>query len=214
MRTPWSSDNRDLVKWSVLLHLARQHKLSVIVQLCFLNPHEFPPPTLDGITMRIPQEVIKQFRSLHSVETLSDQVEIKVFDHPFTNRTAYLKTALEYVKQFAGRPRAVFLDPDTGLSPRKPNFKHVTGTEARTFWSVLVPGDVIVLYQHQTNRRGRPWVKQKLKQFATALDIPVSRVKVAKGESIARDVVLYYASKNRARRQTVQPRLNQLKRRR
>ena len=130
MRTLWFSDNRDLVKWSALLHLARQHKLSVIVQLCFLNPHEFPPLTLDGVTMPIPHEVIKQFRSLHSVETLSDKVEIKVFDHPFTNRTAYLKTALEYANQFAGRPRAVFLDPDTGLSPRKPDFKHVTDAEA------------------------------------------------------------------------------------
>ena len=195
MRTLWFSDNRDLVKWSALLHLARQHKLSVILQLCFLNPHEFPPITLDGVTMPIPQEIIKQFRSLRSVETLSDEVEIKVFDHPFTNRAAYLKTALEYVNQFAGRPRAVLLDPDTGLSPRKPDFKHVTDAEARKLWSILAPGDVIVLYQHQTNRRNQPWVKQKLKQFATALDIPVSRVKVAKGESIARDVVFYYASK-------------------
>jgi hypothetical protein len=122
-------------------------------------------------------------------------VAIKVFDRPFNDRSAYLKAALEYVAQFAGRPRAVFLDPDTGLSPRKTDITHVTGEEAREFWSALAPRDVIVLYQHQTNRNGSPWVEQKRKQFASAIAIPSSRVKISKCESVARDVVLYYASK-------------------
>lgn len=195
MGTAWFSDNRDLVKWSTLLHIARQHQISVVVQICFLNPHEFPPITLDGTTVPIPPEVKKHFRSLRSVERLSNNVSIKVFDRPFKDRSAYLKNALEFVGQFADRSRAVFLDPDTGLAPRKANIKHVTDAEVREIWSALAPRDVIVLYQHQTNRNGNPWIEQKRKQFASAIAVQSSRVKIAKGEAIARDVVFYYASK-------------------
>ena len=107
----------------------------------------------------------------------------------------YLKAALEFIGEFSNRPRAVFLDPDTGLAPGIVNVKHVTEAEARQFWSALAPRDVLVLYQHQTNRNGTPWVQEKRRQFASAIGIPSSRVRVAKGESIARDVVFYYASK-------------------
>ncbi len=195
MRTTWFSDNRDLVKWSVLLHLAKQHQLSVIVQICFLNPHKMPPITVNGATLPVPPEVINHFRSLRSVEHLSGEVEIKVFDRLFEERSEYVKGALAYVAQFSGRPRAVFLDPDTGLAPKKPDATHVTEAEARQFWSALAPRDVLVLYQHQTNRNGSEWVEPKRKQFAAAIAIPLSVVKVAKGESIAPDVVFYYASK-------------------
>ena len=195
MKTLWFGDNRDLVKWSTLLHVAKQHHLSVIIQICFLNAHEFPPITVDGTTLPVPPDVIKHFRSIRSVEGLSSEVSIKVFDRPFIDRGAYLKAALEFIGEFSNRPRAVFLDPDTGLAPGIANVKHVTEAEARQFWSALAPRDVLVLYQHQTNRNGTPWVQEKRRQFASAIGIPSSRVRVAKGESIARDVVFYYASK-------------------
>lgn len=195
MRSSWFSDNRDLVKWSALLHLAKRHQLRVIVQICFLNPHRFPSVTVNGTTLPVPPEVINHFRSVRSVEHLSSEVEIRVFDRPLQERNEYLKAALAYVAQFSGRPRAVFLDPDTGLAPKKPDATHVTEAEVREFWSALAPRDVLVLYQHQTNRNGSEWVEPKRKQFAAAIDISPSRVKVAKSESIARDVVFYYASK-------------------
>lgn len=195
MRTIWFGDNRDLVKWATLLHVARQHNLSVILQICFLNPHEFPPVTVDGVTVPVPREVIKQFRSLRSVERLSKAVEIKVFDCPLRNRVDYLNEAIRYIGQFSGRQRGVFLDPDTGLAPRRPDMTHVTENEVREFWTALEPRDVLMLYQHQTNRDGSPWVEQKRKQFAAAIRVPLPEVKVGRAESIARDVVFYYARK-------------------
>ena len=138
---------------------------------------------------------IENAHTIRSVEGVSSEVSIKVFDRPFIDRGAYLKAALEFIGEFSNRPRAVFLDPDTGLAPGIANVKHVTEAEARQFWSALAPRDVLVLYQHQTNRNGTPWVQEKRRQFASAIGIPSSRVRVAKGESIARDVVFYYASK-------------------
>lgn len=195
MRTAWFGDNRDLVKWAALLHLAKQHRLSVILQICFLNQHDFPPITVGGQTMQVPAEVIRHFRSVRSVERLSNEVAIKVFDLPFTDRGAYLKEALGFVAQFSGQRRAVFLDPDTGLAPQKADVTHVTDSEAGQFWGALSQGDVLVLYQHKTNRNGRPWVDEKRKQFASAIGVSPSRVSIAKGDSIAHDVAFYYASK-------------------
>jgi hypothetical protein len=195
MKTKWFGDDRDLVKWGALLHIARARKASVIVQVCFLNAHKFPRIAIDGKSVAIPPEVIKHFRSLRSVEHLAGDVGIKVFDLPFRNRRRYLKAALEYVGQFSGQRRVVFLDPDTGLTPDKTDITHVTDAEAKGIWSALAPEDTMVLYQHQTNRGGKPWVQPKRKQFAAAIAIPVSCVKVAKGPRIARDVVFYYASK-------------------
>lgn len=195
MRTSWFSDNRDIVKWSALLHLAKKHRLAVIVQICFLNSHEFPPVVLDGETLPVPSEVVNHFRSLRSVERLSSEVAIKVFDEPIQGRSDYLKAALAYMARFSGQPRGVFLDPDTGLAPKKPDATHVTDAEVRQFWSALAPRDLLVLYQHQTNRNGSEWIEPKREQFAAAIAVPSSLVKVARGESIARDVAFFYASK-------------------
>lgn len=195
MKTAWFGDNRDLVKWGALLHIARERKASVIVQVCFLNSHKFPQLTIDGKSVAIPPGVIEHFRSIRSVEHLTNEVGIKVFDLPLGNRRRYLNAALEYIGQFSGERRVVFLDPDTGLTPGKTDVTHVTDAEAKEFWSALAPGDTIVLYQHQTNRSGKPWVQPKRKQFAAAIEIPVSCVKIAKGSRIAHDVVFYYASK-------------------
>ena len=195
MRSKWFGDNRDLVKWSVLIHLAKRFQSSVILQVCFLSRHEFPQISLDGELLPMPQEVVEHFRSIRSVERLSNDVKIKVFDLPLDDREAYLKGALDFVNKVSGQPRVVFLDPDTGLAPAKAGVTHVTELETRKFWAALASRDVLVLYQHQTNRNGALWVQPKREQFASAIGVGSEEVGIAKGESIARDVVFYYARK-------------------
>jgi hypothetical protein len=195
MKTVWFGDKRDLVKWGALIHLARQRNASVIVQVCFLNPYRLPRITLDGKAVPLPPEVIEHFRSLRSVERLSSQVTISVFDRRLKNRRRYLKAVLEFIEKFAGQRRVVFLDPDTGLTPGKTDSTHVSEAEVGQVWSALAPEDTIVLYQHQTNRKGMPWIQPKRKQFASAIGLPTASVKIAKGSRIAHDVVFYYASK-------------------
>lgn len=195
MKTVWFGDKRDLVKWGALLHLARQRNASVIVQVCFLNPYRFPGITLDGKAVPLPPEVIEHFRSLRSVERLSSEITISVFDLQLKNRRRYLRTVLEFIGKFAGQRRVVFLDPDTGLTPGKTDSTHVSEAEVGQVWSVLAPGDTIVLYQHQTNRKGMPWIQPKRKQFASAIGLPTASVQIAKGSRIAHDVVFYYANK-------------------
>jgi hypothetical protein len=90
----------------------------------------------------------------------------------------------------------VFLDPDTGLEPRNPKFEHVLEKEAKAVFDALKSDDVFVFYQHQTNRNGSPWIEEKRKQLAGALEIPQKEVKIASGQKIAHDVVFYYTKHN------------------
>jgi hypothetical protein len=52
----------------------------------------------------------------------------------------------------------------------------------------------MVLYQHQTNRKGEPWITTKRAQFARALE-GQAEVHEATSPEIARDVAFFWAVK-------------------
>lgn len=72
---------------------------------------------------------------------------------------------------------------------------HILEPELGEVWNVLLQGDVLVFYQHQTNRNGQPWVGPKQSQFEHVLGLPAGEAMVARAEEIARDVVFFYAQK-------------------
>ncbi|MFN3716710.1 MAG: hypothetical protein ACK4R8_08315 [Thiobacillus sp.] len=118
MRDQWYSDNRDLIKWSVLLLLARKISADRIIQIAFLNPSEFGEVEIDGEHHLIPDEVLSQFRDIRGITGLSRKPQISVFDVPLHDRRVYLRSAIDYITSFGRERRIVFLDPDTGLEPK------------------------------------------------------------------------------------------------
>ncbi len=56
-------------------------------------------------------------------------------------------------------------------------------------------GEVLVFYQHQTNRSGQTWLEPKLEQFERAIGLAPGTAKVAKASAIAVDVAFFYAKK-------------------
>lgn len=96
----------------------------------------------------------------------------------------------------------MLLDPDTGLAPAKVKLEHVTPDEVRTIFSKLCSGDILVLYQHQTNRNGKPWIAPKRRQFADAIRVKVSNVGTATGTEVSRDVAFFFAEKPSGQPQT------------
>ena len=102
---------------------------------------------------------------------------------------------LKRLKGDGGKPRVVFLDPDTGLESRKPGPAHVLESELAAIWREMGPDDVLVLYQHQTNRDGTPWIESKKVQFEAALELKLGSAKVARAPKIARDVALFFVRK-------------------
>jgi hypothetical protein len=195
MKDIWYADNRDLVKWSVLVKLAQIHQAERILQVAYFRPSEFSNIEIDGQQYQLPKEVISQFRDVRNIMGMNAGVLVDVFDKEFEDRKVYQKAVNEYISSYRKEKCIIFLDPDTGLQPRKPGLKHVLNTEVKEIWASIKKGDVLVFYQHQTNRNGTPWVEEKRKQLSEAIQIFVRQVKVAHSQSIARDVVFFYIVK-------------------
>ena len=171
MRDLWYADNRDLIKWGVLLRLALGFEASRILQLAFYRPSEFGQLVIDGQTHNIPEEVIAHFRNPRTIGSISSKIRVTVFDPVFEDRPTHLQAVLALLPAFGRERCIVFLDPDTGLESRKPGPAHVLESELAAIWREMGPDDVLVLYQHQTNRDGTPWIESKKVQFEAALEL-------------------------------------------
>lgn len=198
MKDIWYADNRDLVKWAILLRLAGNFKAKRILQIAFYRPSEFKQIEIDGQKEDIPKDVISYFRDIRNICQMKSMIPVEVFDLVFENRRVYTQKVIKYLSTYRKERLIVFLDPDTGLEPVKTKHKpeHVLEEEAKEIWEALKLGDVFVFYQHQTNRRGNEWINPKKNQLAHAIDLPVKAVKCAYGLKIAKDGVLFYAEKN------------------
>ncbi len=195
MRDQWYGDNRDLVKWGVLLELARRHRAKHILQVLYLRPSTWERLTIDRDQVELPTAVVQHFRSAASVSAIHCPAQIEVVSENFGDRTDYRQVVLRRIRLRSQLPGIVFLDPDTGLEPRIAKPEHVLESELAEIWQALRSGDVMVLYQHQTNRSGAPWIKPKKAQFERALGVRQGSAKLARAVGIARDVALFFIEK-------------------
>ena len=196
MQDKYYSDRRDLVKWSVLLLLARKYELDRIMQVAYYRHSHFGKIEIDGHRQEMPPEILPFFRNFGNIVGLSRRPSISILADVFDDRQRYLKSVINFVDKFAAKRCAVFLDPDTGLEPAGgPDLSHVSNGEARKIWEAIPKGWLYVLYQHQTNRRGRPWIEEKKCQVADAIYMDSKQIGIGRAEEIANDVVLFYALK-------------------
>lgn len=198
MKDQWYGDKRDLVKWGALLILAEQHKAGKILQVAYLRPSTYGTLDIGGQSHALPNSVRDHFRNVRHIRGLRAEppVEIEVVDRPFGERSAYTEAVVQTVVGETERePWVIFLDPDTGLAPPKPGLEHVLDEEVVRIWGAMHQGDLLAVYQHQTNRRGDPWIEQKREQLEGVLRLPSGSVRIASGIAIAGDVVLLYCAK-------------------
>jgi hypothetical protein len=117
---------------------------------------------------------------------------------PSVIETTIFKPLLRRIRSRVQRPGIVFLDPDTGLEPAgSTGPQHVLDSEVESIWEALSPNDVMVFYQHQTNRNGTPWIKPKKLQLEQALKVRQGATKLAYAPKIARDVAFFFIEKKR-----------------
>ena len=197
MQHKWYADNRDLVKWSVLLRLAEINHMDRILQIAYYRPSKFGIIQIDGSDNNIPNAVLKHFRRMQNIRKLNSKIRVSIFDETFQNRQEYHDNVITYLSKFKNFKCIVFLDPDTGLQPPNGNYglQHLLDIEVKQIWNAIKNDDILVFYQHQTNRNGQPWIEPKRDQLARAIGIENNAVKISKSDSIARDVVFYYLAK-------------------
>ncbi len=193
MRDLYYADKRDLVKWGILVELSRRNGAKHILQVLYYRPTLWPDLEIGGVQVRLPEDVRKHFRDSASICGLPCSASIEVVEDRFVDRDKYLQIVKKRIHARTESPGIVFLDPDTGLEPRSPGLEHVLESELQEVWRALTPGNVLVFYQHQTNRNGDPWIDQKKRQFERALGLSPRDVGIALSREIASDVVFFYA---------------------
>lgn len=195
MRDLWYADNRDLVKWGVLLTLAERYGAKHILQALYHRPTDWAQLEVGDEKVKLPEAVIRHFRQATAISSIDAPCAIETIRDTFADRGEYHRIVVGRIRSRTQTPGIVFLDPDTGLEPRVPRLAHVLNAELAELWQELQPSDVLVLYQHQTNRNGGPWVGPKKEQFERALGIAAGAARLARAERIAPDVVLFYSQK-------------------
>jgi len=196
VRDAYYADNRDIVKWGVLLHIAREFDLARILQVAYLRGSAWGDLEVDGQRVPLPHEVVAHFRDVRDVARMTDRPHIDVLAEPYGDREEYAQLVRERIlERVPGEKRLVFLDPDTGLQPAHPKPEHVLESGLRATWDAMLPGDVLAFYQHQTNRDNEPWIEPKRVQFESALGLKPGTAKVAHGRTIARDVAFFYCAR-------------------
>ncbi|MBM3254023.1 MAG: hypothetical protein FJZ16_07215 [Candidatus Omnitrophica bacterium] len=196
MRPAWYADKRDLVKWSVLYHLADIYGCKRILQIAFFRDSKFGKVNVGGEDKEIPPEVLKHFRELRNICNMTSRLKIEFFDKKFKDRNSYWESVKSKLAEYSHEKLIVFLDPDTGLEPEiaRPSLKHVLRLDVKKIWEgeALKSGDLLVFYQHSF--RDKEWVEKTQKALKKATQ---ASFKIARGEgpAIAKDVVFFYLQK-------------------
>ena len=195
MRDRWYGDDRDVVKWSAVLHLARREGLSDVVYAAMYRPGDDWPllATARG-PVALPEGVVCHFRDLGDLQRLATRTGLRIatVKEPFVDRAAYFRRLRERVGKYEA-PVLVLLDPDTGLAPDSgAGPEHVTSDEVAALFAALRPGDLLACYQHA--RRQKDWRGRARRAFANAPGVPSFEVEVLRSE-LARDVLLLAVKK-------------------
>lgn len=204
MRDLYYADNRDLVKWGILVELAARYESKHILQVLYYRPTEWADIEVDGQLVALPEIVLKHFRDAAAICGLQCGAQVEVLADLFKDREAYVEIVKSRLRERRKAPGIVFLDPDTGLEPRSPGPEHVLESELAAIWLGMSEGDLLVFYQHQTNRNGEPWIQRKKMQFEQALGLQAKEVGIAKAPKIASDVAFFFAQKRHLQRPAVQ----------
>ena len=197
MRDQWYGDNRDVLKWGTLIHLAQRDQLSTILQVALYRSND-ELPTLNSSLgkIEIPAKVIRHFRNLDDIYRLATTsgIRIEVFKDPFRDkdRSAYFEKTGRRIEALSGDSLVVFLDPDTGLAPQVVGPEHVTAHNVRLVFDAMKRGDVLVCYQHA--RRQKDWRGDRRRAFTRALGVSSQEVEVFDSE-LAKDVILFSVTK-------------------
>lgn len=193
MQGLWYGDRRDLVKWGTLIHLAKANGIYWIFQVAYLRHLKLKTEEKD---IELPKEVWNHFSDLRHIKSLGDAtgLEIIVLDQTFNplKRHYYISSISLNLKEIKTQ-KIVFLDPDTGIAPKKAKAEHVTEEDMKDIWAVLLNDDLLVVYQHAN--RTKTWLSERIKKMSSALAINKDDIKHIYSKAIAPDMAMLWCQK-------------------
>jgi hypothetical protein len=140
-----------------------------------------------GKRVAVANKVWTFFRNIHSITPLGTEIglSIVVIDKEFDpdRRKAYLSEIKAEINK-SRRPLALFLDPDTGLQPKKCLPEHTSIAEIQELWPMLKPGEWLILYQHA--RRTLDWRESVANELSSLCNR--CRANIVRSDDIGKDV--------------------------
>lgn len=195
MRDRWYGDDRDVVKWSAVVHLARREAIAEVLHAALYRPEdEWPRLATARGPAALPDEVVRHFRDLADLRRLAAaaRLRIETVTEPFVDRDAYFGRVCARVRAYDA-PVLVLLDPDVGLAPDgDAGPQHVASADVAAVFGALPPGGLLACYQHA--RRQKDWRGRARRAFANAPGVPSFEVEALRSD-LARDVLLLAVKK-------------------
>ena len=79
MRDKWYSDDRDLVKWATLAHIASERGLQTILQVPYWRPEKVHPHfNFIEKPVAVSDKVWGFFRNIHSITRLGPEIGVSI----------------------------------------------------------------------------------------------------------------------------------------
>lgn len=202
MHEKWYSDNRDLVKWAVLVHVSESTCIKSILQVTFHRPRKMEWQLVTKGDERVPfsGHVLSHFRDLNQIQGLAKiaDLHIEVFNQQFpaeghpSRKIAgerYVADILRALESIRRDQVILFLDPDTGIAPKNGSWSHVLECELTELFTKLRHGDCLVVYQHA--QRDKNWINENRKKLAQSIRVREASVQVFRCPELASDVAFY-----------------------
>lgn len=200
------SDKKDLVKWTILSHLAEQNGIRRIVQIAMRTDKGPTLPiikTLRGETVDC-QDAAKHstghFRDIENISSLGKRCDIciEVWSERFAhkNRVDYFDKVCKKIEK-STEPTVWFFDPNIGIEPEKSKVKvgHVTLGEIAAAFNALELGDYLVCYQDAPRRSKKKvqkndWRYRARERLAQKLGKNENEVQVFRSDEVWQAVIL------------------------
>jgi hypothetical protein len=179
MRDQFYGDRKDVLKWSRALRLAGTEK--VVLYVVMYRPNKGlhgvdfgPVAEADSGVVGFFQQERKRFklgvprRLVDVTRLLPGRIELIHNKYEHRERKAYFEAVRNrLIHRNNDEKCVVLLDPDNGISGKCSKSEHVCKQELFTLWSAMVPGDVLIVYQHQF--RDREWVSKRKSALVEAI---------------------------------------------
>jgi hypothetical protein len=199
MNERYYADDRDLVKWSAVLHAAKEARICEVFYVAMYTHDSRNAPWVrircGATTFDVHGCVWQHFRSPDDVKRLSRTagIKLRMITERFSaqSRDTYFDNAASWIGSFKGR-KLVLVDPDTGVSEQgsRASRTHVTTQDLSVLWARLQPRDVLLVYQHTW--RDRDWIDRAAARLQRIVG---SRVRTYRADSGIRDAVLLAATR-------------------
>jgi len=214
MRDRWYGDNRDLIKWGGIKILCKDQGINKVLWVAYLRHDKWSEIKFDDPPKKVPvsYEVIAHFKSIRqNMSQLRKNIGLDIIlvdekigeKYSHQNRINYMESICGYIEKNSDGNKVVFLDPDTGLEPKKCKVTNVSENEVERIWNSLKAGNYLVFYQHRF--RDKRWREKRGEQLAKICHLSEEKIRMWYADDsttskhlakLAGDVVFYFIKKD------------------